>query len=308
MFEKWKLEEISDERYSVNLKESPIANLLGSDLILERIDSTYGILYGVLKRSTHHDTKFFIKYLDKIGLNNVELGSTSLFKLLIDSSFHKGYLVREYRAGTHLLQSYFKDDTVEGPHRLVLKRLKTDWNDGIKPYYATLKSKNESTTLSLSGDGLILMSKVPSDITVVNEICRMMISDHQIALNRIKAIKIIPVNPPERPVALHGDLILKLNKGYEGVGLTKLASAREKLLNYLDEIAGTYGKDRGVNSFSFNLVYSSFERNEKIGITSALSIDITAKKIMISPNSPPDANDLMRLYYGIDRYFKFDSS
>jgi hypothetical protein len=302
------LKEISDGRYSINLKESPIVNLLGSDLILERVDSTYGILFGVLKRSTHQDTKLFINYLDKIGLNNVELGSTSLFKLLIESSRHKGYLVREYRAGTHLLQSYFKDDTVEGPHRLVLKRLKTDWNDGIKPYYATLKSQTESTTLSLSREGLILMSKVPSNMTIVNDICGMMIRDHRIVLNRVKAIKIITVNPPEWPVTLHGDLIIELNKGYEGAGVTKLASAEEKLLNYLGETAGIYGKDRNDSSFSFNLVYSRFRRNEKIEITSALSIDITAKKIVIYPNSPPDANDLIHLYYGIDRYFKFDSS
>jgi hypothetical protein len=219
-----------------------------------------------------------------------------------------GYLVREYRAGTHLLQSYFKDDTVEGPHRLVLKRIKTDWNDGIKPYNATLKSQTESVTLSLSGEGLIMLSRVPTNMALINKICKIMVRDHQITLNRVKEIRIIPVKPPEWPVALHGDLTLELDGGYEGEGLPKLASAEEKLLNYLYEIAGVYGKERSDHFFGFNLVYSGPEKDKKLNITSALSIDITPKNIVISPNSPPDATDLMRLYYGIDRYFKIANS
>jgi hypothetical protein len=296
---------IAENRYSIAIKKSEQIDLFGSDILFTRLEGEYGILYGVLRRTKPEDMKLVKKFVSEMDINPIETSSTSLYHFLKESKNYSGYVLREYRAGARLLQSYFKDHTQVESHRLIIKRLNRDWKDGLKPYWATLKSKRTNTIIQVDSEGFITMDRVPESMSLIDLIVNMKINDHRKALDNVRKVKIFRREELKIPVNLHTNLVIRLGKEYREEYPQKLGSATEKLIGYLNESAGVYGIRRTRDLINFNLVYSKLSNEAKREITSALSVDISPENIIISPYTFPDYNDLVHLYYGIDRYFDF---
>ena len=305
--EKCGAKKIAENKYSILLREVEQVNLLGNDVLFNRIDREYGILYGVLRRAKSDDMKFVKKFASGMGIESIETSSSSLYYFLKWQKNYEGYFLREYRAGAPLLQSYFKDHTQVKLHRLILKRLDRDWKDGLKPYFATLKSKTINATIQVEGEGFVTMDRLPESMKLVDSLLAMKVADHRKALNNVRKVRVFRKEELKIPVDLHTNLVIELNKWFGGDELAKLESASDRLISYLNESAGVYGINRNKLLVTFNLVYSKLTKDEKRDITSALSVDISPENIIISPNTLPNHNDLLHLYYGIDRYFDFSN-
>ena len=147
------------------------------------------------------------------------------------------------------------------------------------------------------------MDRLPESMELVDSLVNRSIEDHRKALRNVSKIRIIRNEKMKIPVELHTNLVIKLNKDFLGDELVKIEAASERLISYLNESAGVSGINKGNSLVSFNLVYSRLTDDKKVDITSALSVDISPENIIVSPNITPNQNDLMNLYYGIDRYF-----
>ena len=295
----------AENKYSVPVKRPEVVNILGSDVLFTRIDREYGILYGVLRRTKSEDMRFVSKFISGMSIEPIETSSTSLYYFLRVQKNYDGYFLREYRAGTSLLQSYFKDHTQTELHRLILKRLNKDWKDGLKPYFATLKSRRTNTTILVESEGFITMDKVPESMNLIDSLVDLKIEDHRKAMANVRKVRIFKNEAWKIPVNLHANLVIELDKAYGIEQPSRLESATDRLIGYLNEAAGVYGIHKDRNVVNFNLVYSRLSNEEKREITSSLSIDVSSENIIISPYTIPNYNDLVHLYYGIDRYFDF---
>ena len=149
------------------------------------------------------------------------------------------------------------------------------------------------------------MDRVPESMNLIDVIVNMKIDDHRKALDNVRKVRIFKREELKIPVNLHTNLVIGLDKEYGKERLPKLESATERLIGYLNESAGVYGITRNRDLINFNLVYSKLLNEAKREITSALSVDISPENIIISPYTFPNYNDLVHLYYGIDRYFDF---
>lgn len=305
--EKCGAKKIAENKYSILLKETEQVNLLGNDVLFNSIDREYGILYGVLRRAKSEDMRFVRKFVSEMDIEPIDTSSSSLYYFLKGQKNYEGYLLREYRAGASLLQSYFKDHTQEELHRLILKRLERDWKDGLKPYFATLKSKTVNETIQIEGEGFITMERLPTTMKLVDSLVAMKVADHRKALDSVRKVRIFRKEELKIPIYLHSNLVIELNKRFGELEFAKLKSASDRLINYLNESAGVYGISRNKPFVTFNLVYSRLAKDETREITTALSVDISPENIIISPNTFPNHNDLVHLYYGIDRYFDFSN-
>ncbi len=303
--ERCEAKRVAKSRYSIVIEKSEQIDLLGSDILFTRLEREYGILYGVLRRAKSEDMKLVKKFVSEMDIDPIETSSTSLYHFLKGPKNYSGYFLREYRAGAKLLQSYFKDHTQVESHRLILKRLNRDWKDDLKPYWATLKSRRTNTTIQVESEGFVTMDRVPESMNLIDVIVNMKIDDHRKALDNVRKVRIFKREELKIPVNLHTNLVIGLDKEYGKERLPKLESATERLIGYLNESAGVYGITRNRDLINFNLVYSKLLNEAKREITSALSVDISPENIIISPYTFPNYNDLVHLYYGIDRYFDF---
>lgn len=296
---------IEERKYSVLLKQEEAVRLFGKDVLLNLVDKDYGVLYGVIKRNKADNIKQAKKLINRMDIEAVETSSTSLYYFLRNQANYPGYLLREYRAGAALLQSYFKDHTPLMAHRLILKRLATDWRDNLKPYSAALKSRTINANIFIESEGFITMDRNLETAALIDRLINMKILDHKKALERVRAVRIFTKEELKTPISLHRNLAVQLNEKYKEKWVGKFKTASERLVDYLNESAGVYGLNREKEVTSFNLVYSKSVEDMKSTITTALSIDISPENIIISPNTGPDYFDLLHLYYGIDRYFDF---
>jgi hypothetical protein len=297
--------EFAENKYSILLKREELVNLLGKDVLLNLTDQEYGVFYGVVRRVKSEDMKLVRKLINDMDVEPIRTSSTSLYNFLRRQDNYAGYFLREYRAKNSLLQSYFKDHTQEQVHRLILKKLNRDWEDGLKPYFATFKSKNLNSTVQIDDNGFITMDRLPVSMDLVESIVSMKINDHRKALNEVRKVRVFRKEGLMVPINVHTNLVIELNLNYKGRNLDKLEAATDELIGYLNEDAGVYGIKKDRKLITFNLVYSKLTNNDKREITSSLSIDISPDNIIISPNRAPIYGDLTHLYYGIDRYFKF---
>jgi len=149
------------------------------------------------------------------------------------------------------------------------------------------------------------MDRLPVSMEIVDSLVNMSIKDHKKALKNISEIKIIENEKMKIPVELHSNLVIKLKKDFLGEKLLKVEAATNRLISYLNDSAEVFSYRKSNSLITFNLVYSRLTEDKKVNITSAVSVDISPENIIISPNMKTNQNDLLNLYYGIDRYFDF---
>ena len=287
--------------------------LFGIDLLLEiaRGDE-YAVVFGVINKSSWRDLIRAQQLLRSLGFNTVPARSDSLFQFLMNQENYTGYLLKEYRSGATKLQSYFKDDNVDEDSRLIYERLENDWKDGLRPYKATLRKPGSSIKIQIDGRGIITMPIVPEDTEVLNTLIQKMIEDHRIIRKTVNRAKLEKLEIRNLQLFGHSNLVVKLRVPTK---VSHVDSNEDSLMGddtvdnfigYLEESAGVYGKSIDKESCSFNLLYDDAYPTNESKFTSSFSVDIRLGKILVSPTFQPQLQDLLHLYFGIDKYFQIE--
>lgn len=296
--------------------EKPLSKgklLFGIDLLLELSEGTeYAVALGVINKSSWRDLITAQELLRNLGLNTVPMRADSLYQFLMNTKNYEGYLLREYRSGATKLQSYFKDDNIADADRLIYERLENDWRDGLRPYKATLKKLRSSIKIQIDGRGIITMPILPEETQVLNLLIQKMIKDHITVRVMVKKAKMERLEIPRLQLFGHTNLILRLRtENKVSMPAPKDESLKESdtvenFIKYLEESAGVYGKRVEEGYCSFNLLYEETSQFAENRFSSSFSVDIRPKTILVSPTFPPMLQDLLHLYYSIDRYFQVE--
>ena len=124
--------------------------------------------------------------------------------------------------------------------------------------------------------------------------------------DNLKKIEIFQKEGFNASTKIHSDVIILLSKKYDEDRPDRVDCAAERLIGYLKLVASVSGMNNHQGVTAFNLVYSRRVDGKKHEITSALSVDISRKSILVSPNGACNLIDLVHLFCGIDRYFEFE--
>jgi hypothetical protein len=156
------------------------------------------------------------------------------------------------------------------------------------------------------------MPIVPEDTEVLNTLIQKMIEDHRIIRKTVNRAKLEKLEIRNLQLFGHSNLVVKLRVPTK---VSHIDSNEDSLMGddtvdnfigYLEESAGVYGKSIDKESCSFNLLYDDAYPTNESKFTSSFSVDIRLGKILVSPTFQPQLEDLLHLYFGIDKYFQIE--
>lgn len=272
-------------------------NPLGPDFVVQRVDEEYGIALGTFNKGHAHDIENSKNILKYFNLEPIRLQEAFIYQFVNQQKHSKEYDIREYRAGARRLQSYFKDQnnpSIEKKH--IFKRLKQDWNMGLKPYEVRITDTLEDVTVQINNSGLITSENIEKEINLLNAISSQGIRKYKQIEERTKQIGKFSVGNIVTFLS-HNDLLIDIKKNSYERGLEPFVEELDNLGQILGYSAGITRAKKGREIF-FNLQIGYDQ-----SVSSLFAIGLNPTLLSFSAIEGPDLKDTMNLFYAAEENF-----